>query len=84
MNKEECICQICTGSKSDRDIFRLINYYEKTVCEVCLQTVVAPASPKLFMHYVNDGVILYEDLRKEKEIPNISDYYEKCGLLGEG
>jgi len=67
MNKEECICQICTGSKSDRDIFRLINYYEKTVCEVCLQTVVAPASPKLFMHYVNDGVILYEDLRKEKE-----------------
>jgi ATP-dependent Clp protease ATP-binding subunit ClpX len=32
-----------------------------------LQTVVAPASPKLFMNYVNNGVVVYEDLRKEKE-----------------
>ena len=46
------MCTICTGQKSDLDVFRLINYYEKTVCEVCLQTVVAPASPKLFINYV--------------------------------
>ena len=37
------------------------------MCEVCLQTVVAPASPKLFMNYVNNGALVYEDLRKEKE-----------------
>ena len=61
------ICQICTGEQSDRDVFRLINYYEKTICEVCLQTVVAPASPKLFINYVNNGIIVYEDLKKEKE-----------------
>ena len=67
MNKEDCICDICTGKQSDFDVFRLVTYSEKTVCEVCLQTVVAPASPKLFMNYVNNGVVVYEDLRKEKE-----------------
>ena len=53
------MCTICTGQKSDLDVFRLINYYEKTVCEVCLQTVVAPASPKLFINYVNNGEIVH-------------------------
>jgi len=67
MNKEDCICDICTGKQSDFDVFRLITYNKKTVCEVCLQTVVAPASPKLFMNYVNNGALVYEDLRKEKE-----------------
>jgi ATP-dependent Clp protease ATP-binding subunit ClpX len=67
MKKEDCICDICTGKQSDFDIFRLITYSDKTVCEVCLQTIIAPASPKLFMNYVNNGVLVYEDLRKEQE-----------------
>ena len=69
------MCTICTGQKSDLDVFRLINYYEKTVCEVCLQTVVAPASPKLFINYVNNGKIVYEDLKKEK------DYIESLDVV---
>ena len=69
------MCTICTGQKSDLDVFRLINYYEKTVCEVCLQTVVAPASPKLFINYVNNGKIVYEDLQKEK------DYIESLDVV---
>jgi ATP-dependent Clp protease ATP-binding subunit ClpX len=75
MENKDCICAICTGGKSDKDIFRLIEYYEKVVCEVCLQTVVAPASPKLFINYVNNGEILYEDLKKEQ------DYIESLDVV---
>ena len=75
MDNKDCICAICTGGKSDKDIFRLIEYYKKVVCEVCLQTVVAPASPKLFINYVNNGKILYEDLKKEQ------DYIESLDVV---
>ena len=75
MENKDCICAICTGGKSDKDIFRLIEYYKKVVCEVCLQTVVAPASPKLFINYVNKGKILYEDLKKEQ------DYIESLDVV---
>ena len=75
MDNKDCICAICTGEKSDKDIFRLIEYYKKVVCEVCLQTVVAPASPKLFINYVNNGKILYEDLKKEQ------DYIESLDVV---
>jgi ATP-dependent protease Clp ATPase subunit len=67
MEKNKGICAICTGEQSDKDVFRLIDYFEKTVCEVCLQTVIAPASPKLFINYVNNGEVVYEDLKKEQE-----------------
>lgn len=67
MENNEGMCAICTGEQSDKDVFRLIDYCEKTVCEVCLQTVVAPASPKLFINYVNKGKVVYEDLKKEQE-----------------
>ena len=75
MKNKDCFCAICTGGKSDKDIFRLIEYFEKVVCEVCLQTVVAPASPKLFINYVNNGKILYEDLKKEQ------DYIESLDVV---
>ncbi len=86
MENKDCICAICTGNKLDKDIFRLIEYYEKVVCEVCLQTVVAPASPKLFINYVNKGKILYEDLKKEQDyiesLDVVDSYFEDNDDIG--
>ena len=63
--KEIHVCIICGGTHIDEDIFRIYKLDDKKVCELCLQTTVAPASPPMFINFHNKGEIVYEDLDKE-------------------
>ena len=61
------VCIICGGTHFDKDIFRVYELDGKKVCELCLQTTVAPASPAMFMNFHNSGTIVYEDTAKEED-----------------
>ena len=63
--KEIHVCIICSGTHIDEDIFRIYQLEDKKVCELCLQTTVAPASPPMFINFHQKGEIVYEDLDKE-------------------
>ncbi len=61
------VCVICGGSNHDEDIFRVYKLDDKKVCELCLQTEIAPRAPDLYMDYTRLGVMVYEDIDKEIE-----------------
>ena len=58
---------ICGGTNHDEDIFRLYELDTKKVCELCLQTEIAPRAPDLYLDYTRLGVMVYEDIDKEVE-----------------
>jgi len=61
------VCVICGGTNHDEDIFRLYELDTKKVCELCLQTEIAPRAPDLYLDYTRLGVMVYEDIDKEVE-----------------
>jgi len=73
------VCVVCGGSHNDSDIFRVYSLEGKKVCELCLQTTVAPASPAMYMNFVNNGKIIYEDIDKEieynKELDEVNEVF---------
>lgn len=60
-------CVVCGGSEEEFDIFRIYALEGKKVCELCLQTTVAPASPAMYLNFINNGKVVYEDRDKEDE-----------------
>ena len=64
-NKATHVCVVCGGSQEEIDVFRIYELENKKVCAVCLETVVAPASPSMFLNFYNGGNIVYEDNAKE-------------------
>jgi len=64
-DEEIHVCIVCSGTQEEHDIFRMYQLEHKKVCEICLQTTVAPASPAMYLNFVNDGEIIYEDIEKE-------------------
>jgi ATP-dependent Clp protease ATP-binding subunit ClpX len=73
------VCVVCGGTEDEIDIFRIHQLDDKKVCELCLQTVVAPASPNMFMNFVGRGEIVYEDIDKEIEYIETLDALEQEG-----
>ena len=65
-NKDTHVCIVCGGGNSELDIFRVYELDNKKVCELCLQTTVAPASPAMYMNFVSAGDVVYEDMDKEE------------------
>lgn len=61
------VCVVCSGTNHDEDIFRLYKLDGKKVCELCLQTEIAPKAPDLYMDYTRLGVMVYDDIDKEIE-----------------
>lgn len=59
------VCNVCGGTNHDEDIFRVYKLEDNKVCELCLQTEIAPASPDMYMNFVNKGEMVYEDIDKE-------------------
>ena len=58
-------CEVCRENTSSPTVFRLRRLDGKDVCDVCLQSVIAPVSPGLLMEYLKDGTIIFEDKKKE-------------------
>ena len=79
-NKEEVhVCNICGGTNHDEDIFRIYELENNKACELCLQTEVAPASPEMYMNFVNKGDMVYEDVDKEVSyIGKLEEEYYKA------
>ena len=73
------VCVVCGGTEDEIDIFRMHQLDGKNVCELCLQTVVAPASPNMFMNFVGKGKVVYEDIDKEIEYIETLDALEQSG-----
>ena len=64
-NEEVHVCNVCGGTNHDEDIFRIYELEGHKACELCLQTEVAPASPEMYINFVNKGEMVYEDIDKE-------------------
>jgi len=60
-------CIICREDNVSPSVYRVRRLDNKDTCDVCLQTIVAPVSPGLMMDYLQNGTIVYEDLKKEKD-----------------
>ena len=60
-------CEVCRETTDSPTVFRLRRLDAKDVCDVCLQSVIAPVSPGLLMEYLKDGKVIYEDKKKEAE-----------------
>ena len=58
-------CEVCRETTGSSTVFRLRRLDAKDVCDVCLQSIIAPVSPGLLMEYLKDGKVIYEDKRKE-------------------
>lgn len=75
--KDVHVCIVCSGTQEEFDIFRMYQLDHKKVCEICLQTTVAPASPAMYLNFVNDGEIIYEDIEKESRYIESIDKEDK-------
>ena len=64
-------CTICRETDKSPTVYRLRRLDEKNVCDVCLQSIVAPVSPGLLMEYLKNGEIIFEDLKKEAEFEEV-------------
>ena len=73
-DKDIHVCIVCGGTHHDDDIFRMYRLENKKVCELCLQTTVAPASPVMYLNFISADDIVYED--KEKEVKYIDSLEE--------
>ena len=58
-------CEICREGTGSATVYRIRRLSSKDVCDVCLQSVIAPVSPGLFLEYIKDGTVIYEDKKKE-------------------
>ena len=58
-------CTICRETDKSPTVYRLRRLDGKDVCDVCLQSVIAPVSPGLLMEYLKHGEIIFEDIKKE-------------------
>jgi len=63
-NKSRCI--VCEGTPQDKDIYRLYRYDSKSVCEVCLQSMIAPVSSSMYLNFLEKGKIVYQNFTKEQ------------------
>jgi len=63
-DKGKCIA--CEGTARDSDVYRLYKLDDKIMCEVCLQSVVAPASSNLYINFLEKGKIIYQNFLKEQ------------------
>tara|TARA_B110000285_G_C15085640_1_gene596078 strand:- start:272 stop:1705 length:1434 start_codon:yes stop_codon:yes gene_type:complete len=64
-------CVVCCESTISPTVFRLRELDGKCTCDVCLADVIAPVVPSLLLKYLEDGVVVYEDLDKEKQYQDI-------------
>ena len=60
-------CIVCRETTKSPTVYRIRLLENQEVCDFCLQSVIAPVSPNLLMEYLRDGVIVYEDKKKERE-----------------
>ena len=64
-NKVTHKCSVCRESTDSPTVYRLRKLDDKNICDVCLQSIVAPVSPGLLMEFLKDGETIYESKRKE-------------------
>ena len=76
MENEDCICAICTGGKSDKDIFRLIEYYKKVDDN---QELIRKRE-----YYENGQIEEEYNFKDGKEDGKYTSYYENGKLKEEG
>ena len=63
--KKQYTCDICRETTAQADVFTIRKLDNRCVCDICLETVIAPVSPELFSNYLNKGAIVYHDRVKK-------------------
>ena len=65
MGKKALTCDICRETTRQSDVFTIRVLDKRHVCDICLETVIAPVSPQLFSDYLKKGKIVYHDKAKK-------------------